>query len=151
MESQAPPWQFSSAVSVSACGHLMPLATYGCRGCQHFCEKYCSYLHLSAILFTGIYVYILLFSKKSLLRVFITLLKSLLTQFTNCCCFHHAILRVLKSMTGLVNMVAVSAARVVAAYVYFLHKFFLRLNWLLGHVLARGFAHMLSQFEQNKH
>ena len=114
-------------------------------------QKYCGYLHLSAISFSEIYMYILLFSKKSSLGVFITLLKNLLTQFTNCCCFHHAILGVLKSVTGLVNMVAVSAARVVAAYVNLLHKFFLRFNWLLRHVLARGFAHMLSQFEQNKH
>ena len=82
-------------------------------------QKYCGYLHLSAISFSEIYMYILLFSKKSSLRMFITLFKNLLTDFTDCCCFHHAILGVLKPMAGLVNMVTVIAARVVAANEHF--------------------------------
>ena len=103
------------------------------------------------LLFGDICLYTTFFEEKFTQSVYHPFLKNLLTELTDCCCSHHAILRVLKSMAGLVNMVAVSAARVVAAYEYFLHKFFLRLNWLLGHVLARVFAHMLGQFEQNKH
>ena len=114
-------------------------------------QKYCGYLHLSAISFSEIYMYILLSLMKSLFKVFITLLKNLCTDFADFRCFYHASLGVLKSMTGLVHMITVTAARVVATNEHSCRKFLLHLNWRLGHVLARVFAHILGQFEQNKH